>query len=97
MHLGGKALRVIKGITPAGSNYGRAWKILNEGFNNNQMLVNYHLGRFFKLPTLSKDEPTKLTILVDVVNELINSLPEWNEPTTNWDAILFFCIFNKFD
>lgn len=96
-HLGEKALRVIKGITPAGSNYERAWKTVNERFNNNQMLINHHLGRFLKLPTLSKDEPTKLTILVDGVNELINSLPGLNEPMTNWDAILIFCIFNKLD
>lgn len=96
-HLNEKAIRVIKGITPAGSNYVRAWNILNERFNNNQMLINHHLGRFFKLPTLTKDEPSKLTILVDGVNELVNSLPGLDEPMKNWDAILIFCMFNKLD
>lgn len=96
-HLGEKALRVIKGITPAGSNYERAWKILNERFNNNQMLISNHLKRFFNLPTLNRDEPSKLVILVDGVNELINSLPGLEEPMNTWDAILIFCIFNKLD
>lgn len=96
-HLGEKASRVIKGITPVGSNYGRAWKILNERFNNNQMLINHHLKRFFNLPALIRDEPTKLITLVDGVNELVNSLPGLEEPMKNWDAILIFCIFNKSD
>lgn len=67
-HLSDNGLRAIRGITHAGANYQRAWKVLNERFNNNTMLVNYHLKRFFNLPILSKDEPTKLTILVDGTN-----------------------------
>lgn len=83
-HLSDNGLRVIKGITPAGSNYNRAWKVLSERFNNDSMLINYHLKRLFNLPILNRDEPSKLTILVDGVN---NSLPGLNEPMTTWDSI----------
>lgn len=96
-HLSDNALRAIKGITPAGSNYHRAWNVLNERFNNNTMLINHHFKRFFNLPILTRDEPSKLTMLVDGTNELINSLPGLNEPMKNWDSMLSFCIFNKLD
>lgn len=96
-HLGEKAIRVIKGITPVGANYERAWKVLNDRYNNDQILINHHLKRFFNLPSLSKDDPYRLTGLVDGINELINSLPGINEPMTSWDSILIFCIYNKLD
>lgn len=96
-HVTDKAIRVIKGITPSGQNYGKAWKVLNDRFNNNQMLINHHLKRFFNLPTLTRDDPSKLIIIVDGVNELINSLPGLNEPMQNWDSIITFCVFNKLD
>lgn len=96
-HLGERAIRVIKGITPVGANYERAWKVLNDRYNNDQILVNHHLKRFFNLPTLTKDDPFRLTGLVDGINELINSLPGINEPMKSWDPILIFCLFNKLD
>lgn len=67
-HVTDKALRVIKGITPSGSNYKKAWQVLNERFNNNQMLINHHLKRFFNLPPLSRDDPSRLTVIVDGVD-----------------------------
>lgn len=96
-HVTDKALRVIKGITPSGSNYTKAWQVLNERFNNNQMLINHHLKRFFNLPPLTCDDPSRLTMIVDGVNELTNSLPGLGEPMTTWDSIISFCVFNKLD
>lgn len=96
-HLVDRAARVVKGITPVASNYERAWRVLNDRFNNDQILINHHLKRFFNLTPLSRDDPFRLTSIVDGVNELINSLPGLNEPMKNWDSILIFCIFNKLD
>lgn len=96
-HLSDKALRVIKGITPVASNYDRAWNCLNNRYNNNQMLINHHLKRFFGLVSTTNDDPTSLTRLVDGTNELINSLPGLNEPMKTWDSILIFCLMNKID
>lgn len=96
-HLSDKALRVIKGITPVASNYDRAWNVLNNRYNNNQMLINHHLKRFFGLSATNYDDPTSLIKLVDGTNELINSLPGLNEPMKTWDTILIFCLLNKID
>lgn len=96
-HLTDKALRVIKGITPVATNYDRAWTVLNNRYNNNQMLINHHLKRFFGLPTIHHDDPPSLIKLVDGTNELINSLPGLNEPMKTWDSILIFCLLNKID
>lgn len=96
-HLVEDGLSAIRGITPTAGNYQRAWKVLNERYNNNSVLINYHLKRFFNLPILVKDDPSKLTLLIDGVNELVNSLPGLSEPMITWDSILTFCLFNKID
>lgn len=96
-HLSEKALRVIRGITPVASNYERAWKVLNDRYNNNQILINHHLKRFFNLQAITRDDPTRLLSVIDGVNELINSLPGIGEPMLTWDSILIFCVFNKLD
>lgn len=96
-HLSEKALRAIRGITPVASNYERAWKVLNDRYNNNQILVNHHLKRFFNLAPITRDDPVRLLTLIDGANELINSLPGINEPMVTWDSILIFCVFNKLD
>lgn len=93
----GSALQVISALEFTGSNYVHAWELLENRFHNERLLVHNHVKALFNVPSISKESPQQLRILIDTILRNLRALKSLNEPVDNWDTLIIYLIVSKLD
>ncbi|KAB0802699.1 hypothetical protein PPYR_04885 [Photinus pyralis] len=95
--LKGPAAEVLKSLEISQRNYPIAWKLLEERFENEKLVVNHHVQALFDMPSLIKDNFSSLRRLIDDFNKHIGALQQLKQPVSTWDTILIYMVVNKLD
>lgn len=97
LSLQGIAAETLRSLEISDANYNVAWNLLQERFENKQLLVNNHIKSLFNLPMLTKESYSGLRLLLDGMQTHINALEALKMPTTHWDVLIIYLISSKFD
>lgn len=95
--LEGSASVVIKSIEFTAKNYKVAWDLLNERYNNKNILINKHLKALFNIDIISKESFKALRFLIDHVSKNLRALETLGQPTDKWDVLIIFMVSAKLD
>ncbi|XP_072944068.1 uncharacterized protein [Epargyreus clarus] len=95
--LKGSAAEIIKNIIFKKDNYNIAWDLLCERFNNNRLLINFHVQALFNVERLQKESSILLRRLIDITNKNLRALKMMNEPTEHWDTLIIHMMSTKLD
>lgn len=95
--LKGSAAQIIKNIIFKKDNYNIAWGLIYDRFNNNRLLVNFHVQALFNIEPVQKESSCSLRNLIDVTNKNLRALKMMNEPTEHWDTLILHMISTKLD
>lgn len=95
--LKGSAAEIIKNIIFQRDNYNIAWSLICERFNNDRLLINFHVQALFNVEKLQGESSTLLRHLVDVTNKNLRALKMMNEPVEHWDTLIIYMMTSKLD
>lgn len=95
--LSGSALEIIKSLQITFENYDIAWGLLQERYDNNDLLVHSYVKSIFTLHSITKESSSQIRKLVDSVSKNLRALKSLEEPTESWTTLLFYLIINKLD
>ncbi|XP_046382360.1 uncharacterized protein LOC124153308 [Ischnura elegans] len=93
--LRGEALQVIASLATSEQNYGIAWGLLRQRFENKRYIINMHVKAIFEFTQLVKESSTEVRNLVDHFNKHLRALQAMGQPTDSWDALLIHLITSK--
>lgn len=93
--LKGQAAEIIKNIDFRNDNYGLAWDLLCERYDNSRLLINNHVKALFNAEPITNESSTALRRLVDVTNKNIRALTLLKEPTR--DTLIIYLMTSKLD
>lgn len=79
--LTGSASLVLKSIDFKADNYGTAWQLLLERYNNERLLVNNHVQALFNLEQFEHESCSSLRNMIDVTNKNLCALSTLGQPT----------------
>lgn len=91
------AAQVIKSIEFTSENYCIAWDLLNDRYNNTNLLVHNHIKSIVSLPNLNKESSFHLRKLIDSFYKNLRALKTLGEPTESWDTIMIYILVTKLD
>nr|CAI5818943.1 unnamed protein product [Callosobruchus analis] len=94
--LEGQASKIVESIQVTSENYNIAWQLVQERYENKQLIVKKHVRCLFELPTVSKDKYT-LRNLIDDFNKSYRALQLQGESVDSWDTLLIYLITTKID
>ncbi|CAH1979224.1 unnamed protein product [Acanthoscelides obtectus] len=97
LSLKGSAADTIKSLEISNQNYNVAWDLLEERFENKQLLVNNHIKALFDIPTIQREGYASLRDLVDRLQKHLRALEVLKLPVSHWDLILIYLISSKLD
>ncbi|XP_050315358.1 uncharacterized protein LOC126749716 [Anthonomus grandis grandis] len=97
LSLKGVAAETISSLEISDANYDVAWNILNERFENKQILVSNHVTAIFNLPSLSRESGRGLRVILDGLQKHMGALTVLKMPTEHWDALICHIVTGKFD
>lgn len=95
--LSGNALQVIKSLEFTSDNYSIAWELIENRFNNNQLLIRNHVKALFSMSAVYKESPAQIRKLIDTVLKNLRALKTLGEPTESWDTLIIHIITTKLD
>ncbi|KAJ8962292.1 hypothetical protein NQ318_018271, partial [Aromia moschata] len=81
--LKGEATDLIKSLEVSSANYNAAWQLINDRYENKNLLVNNHVKALFNLPAVSKESHVALRVL--------------EQPVDKWDVLIIYMVTNKLD
>ncbi|XP_072948180.1 uncharacterized protein [Epargyreus clarus] len=96
-YLEGSAAAVINSVALSSNNYGIAWSLLCDRYNNKRLLINEHIKCLFSIETISKESAKSLRDLVDMVSKNLSSLKILGESTDQWDSLIIYMASSKLD
>ncbi|KAJ8940115.1 hypothetical protein NQ318_009829 [Aromia moschata] len=70
----GEAADLIKSLEVSSANYNAAWQLINDRYENKNLLVNNHVKALFNLPAVSKESHVFLRSLLDKLNKSFKSI-----------------------
>lgn len=95
--LKGSAKLVIDSIEFSANNYLVAWELLVNRYNNSRLLVQNHVKALFTISPLTKESPSHLRNLIDMISKNLRSLNILGEPTDTWDTLIIYIVVSKLD
>lgn len=95
--LGGSASLVIKSIEFSARNYGTAWDLLCQRYNNVNILMNNHLKALFSIESMVKESYKAIRYIIDHVSKHLRALENLGQPTDKWDALIIYMVSTKLD
>ncbi|XP_029161043.1 uncharacterized protein LOC114932808 [Nylanderia fulva] len=93
--LTGTALSLIKNLPITDANFESAWKLINDHYQDIQVLTFSLIVRLLKLRPVSGDSPAALETLVNQTREILVSLENLNQ--LSWDSILVVMTLMRLD
>ncbi|XP_051170292.1 uncharacterized protein LOC127287411 [Leptopilina boulardi] len=96
-YLKGNAARVIENIETSEANYGIAWKLLEDRYNNKRIIVVNHMQALIDLQSVIKESAPCLRDLLDTTLKHVRALKVLGQPTESWDVPLICLISAKLD
>ncbi|KAJ8946765.1 hypothetical protein NQ318_018974 [Aromia moschata] len=95
--LKGEATDLIKSLEVSSANYNAAWQLINDRYENKNLLVNNHVKALFNLPAVSKESHVFLRSLLDKLNNHLRALRVLEQPVDQWDVLIIYMVTNKLD
>lgn len=95
--LSGSALQVISALEFTAANYTHAWELLENRYHNNRLLIHNHVNALFAAQSISKESPSLIRDLIDVMLRNLRALKSLDEPTDTWDTLVIHIIVSKLD
>lgn len=95
--LTGSALQVIKALEFSAANYVIAWELLENRYNNTNLLIHNHVKALFSMHAITKESPSHIRKLIDSVLKNLRTLKSLGEPTESWDTLIIYTIVSKLD
>ncbi|XP_076684109.1 uncharacterized protein LOC143377076 [Andrena cerasifolii] len=93
----GQAAETIAHITITEANFGPAWALLTQEFENKRAIVSAHLRDLLTLPPMAGVSATELRRLRAPINRALSLLANLGRPTEHWDDIIVALTTMKLD
>jgi len=93
--LQGQAGVVISTLSSIALNYGEAWSLLNNWYDNKRLIVQKHLHYLLSQPVINDESVNALRNLLDVTTKHLSALKVLELPVNHWDAILVYIVSNR--
>lgn len=91
------ASNVIESMTISALNYTIAWSLVQERFENKQLMIDLHLNGIIDHKPLSNESHRGLRTLYETLESHLRSLEKLGIEVHTWDYILINLIVRKFD
>lgn len=95
--LTGDALQVVRALEFSSDNYLVAWSLLENRYNNDNLLVSNHVKALFYAQSMNKESAVQIRRLIDTVLRNIRALKTLDEPTDSWDTLIIHIVASKLD
>lgn len=95
--LHGEAEQLLKHFATTEANYPKAWRTLEDRYNNKRMIVNHILNRLLNQKKLNGENAKGVKELLDTTQECLNSLENLKIDVSSWDAIIIHIVVGKLD
>nr|CAI5840489.1 unnamed protein product [Callosobruchus analis] len=95
LSLKGSAADTVKSLEISSQNYLVAWQLLEERYENKQILVNNHIKALFDLPVIHREAYSSLRQLLDDMQKHLRVLEVLKLPVPQWDSLLIYLIMSK--
>lgn len=95
--LKGEAAQLLHSIEISNQNYGIAWGMLKDRFENKRLIVHTHIKHIFDGFTLKHESHSQLRNLLDNFNKNLRALNALGQPTNTWDTLLIYILGTKLD
>ncbi|XP_046417532.1 uncharacterized protein LOC124178336 [Neodiprion fabricii] len=97
MSLTGDASLLLKNISVAGDNFGRAWETLVNRYQNKRVLIDAHLATLFSTRRVNNESAVDLKQLLNDTKDALGALKSLGSPIEYWDHILVYMTARKLD
>lgn len=95
--LSGEAARAIHSLEISSANYGTAWNLIKQRYENKKINIKKHVLAMFELPHVQKESCYHLRELSDKMASHLTVLNQLGQPTEQWDMIIVTLLSNKMD
>lgn len=98
-YLEGDAARIICNLEISSANYKEAWNLVCERYDNERILIDYHLDSLFNVHQLTRESDKSLRYLVDNITKNLRALNSLGLSTDNpaCDYMVIFLLSAKLD
>lgn len=95
--LKGEAAQLLHSLPVSANNYAIAWKLLEDRYENEAIIVNQHVKNLFNMEVLTRESHQDLRCLFDTATQNLRALKMLKQPTEHWDTLMVYLISTKFD
>lgn len=95
--LSGEAARAIHSLEISSANYGTAWNLIKQRYENKKINIKKHVLAILEMPHVQKESCYHLRELSDNMASHVTVLNQLGQPTEQWDMILVTLLANKMD
>lgn len=95
--LKGEAAQVIGSLEISDANYGVAWNLLRDRYQNRRMIIHNHVRALFELQPVKTESYTALRKFLDEFQKHLRALSALNQETDKWDTLLIYLLCSKLD
>lgn len=92
----GDAALLINNLKITDANYGSAWQLLLDEYDDKQALIHTHIHSFVNLPKMRSESVNDLKKLRDTASAALAALANLGCPVNQWDDLLVYLISQKF-
>ena len=93
--LDGEAAEKLKGTKVAGENFQTAWDTLCRRYDNKYLRLYLQMETLVKLPASTSESARHLSLLLNAINESVNTFTALKRPVDKWDDFFIFFIESK--
>ncbi|XP_071576344.1 uncharacterized protein [Temnothorax nylanderi] len=95
--LSGDAKNIISSLEISAVNYGVAWGLLKERYDNKRVITQSHIKAIMELPSMSRESACELRQIADGAARHVHALQALKRPTSHWDDLLVHILSSKLD
>lgn len=95
--LSGEAARAIHSLEISSANYGTAWDLIKQRYENKKINIKKHVLAMLELSHVQKESSYHLRELSDKMVSHVTVLNQLGQPTEQWDMIIVTLLANKMD
>jgi len=95
--LKGEAELLIRSLTTTAENFGRAWRILGDYYENKRLLVRSHIAKFTALQKMKGESASELRKLYHCMVNTVGSLESLGRPITRGEDLFVHLVVELLD
>lgn len=95
--LQGEALQIIGEFEISAENYGPAWELLSNTYDNKRLLINTHMSKLLNMAMIEKGKYAAIKQLVIHIRTHLKALKVLELPVDSWDELLIHIVKEKLD